>query len=361
MFSISRYHTTRKPSVILPIRRIIACTMLMRFIFWTFIFGTTMTAGLPEAPPASSQSIAVFAHKYPPLSNEASHLLQALQLTVLSHCPENITCFFIDPRDVVKNPKKFAPFLARCSAWVGPMLAEETLNVVNALAPLIPQFPGFFSFSNNSGLLAHAVTPLGPSPLHDIPVVLRAMHTHVVQSVLVLAPRRWAEQTTNMVVKHMNAVKVFFFFYDQKPPAEMTEELEQALRTYGPDTLFAPFGDITTLELLSNSISFISNHVGLKPFVVGTSSWSQGFLTDLSLIGALYTKLPLSQKGLEFQKEFHHLFGVQPPNIAITACDALCVAFTTAKDGPQDSLETCRGTLSLTPEGAFYHPKVQTL
>lgn len=330
------------------------------FVLFLLTCGIAHASATHTAPEAS-QNIAVFVRKYPPLSNEENHLLQATQLAILSHCPEQTTCFFIDPRDVEHNPKKFAPFLSECVAWVGPMLADETRNLINALAPLIPKMPAFFSFSNNTGLLAHGVIPMGPSPLHDIPAMLHNMHDHVVHTVLVLAPRKWAQQTTDMIVKHIHGVKVFFFFYDQTLEDSTSEELEMFLRACAPDALFAPFGDIATLELLSGSISFISNHVGLKPFVMGTSSWSQGFLTDLSLIGALYTKLPLSPKGVAFKKEFQELFGLQPPNIAITAYDALCVAFTTAQQGHQDTHETCRGMLSLTPQGAFYHPKVQTL
>ena len=311
-------------------------------------------------PSVKTTNIAVFANKYPPLTNEEIHVLQAAQLAILTHCPKDTQCFFIDPRDVLDDPKKFASFLEKCALWTGPMLAQDTQALLDALSPHISPPPLTLSFSNNSALSQQGVLPLGPSPLRDISTVLQALYKHrTVSTILVLAPTKWADLTIQKCVKHIRTGRVFFFFYNL-PSQETTEDLERVIHASGPDTLFAPFGDMATLELLTASISFISKHIGLRPFIVGTSSWTQSFLTDLTLIGSLYTSLPLSKKGRAFRKHFQEVFGSTPLNIAITAYDTLCVAFERLENGPQDTHQTCRGTLSLEGTHAHYHTILKT-
>jgi len=309
----------------------------------------------------SPQNIAILVHKNQPLSTEEQQVITALELAIIHTYPENVQCLFIDPRDIIARPMECLATLQKCPTWIGPITYKDTLGVHEALQHFMVTPKHFLSFSNNTDLSQYGIIPMGPSPIHDVACLLEKMSSQHIHTVLVLIPHRWLTHILRSLIKQNASLSFFFFDYDHNISPKMYEQLFQTIRACNPDTILAPFGDIATLELLSMSIAFIDQHVGLRPFIIGSSSWTRHFHTDMSLRGALYTSLPLTPQGKKFQKDFKSVTNRNASSIALTAYNTALIALSIKDDLPQ-TIQSIRGPITISDDHTIaYQPSIKTL
>ncbi|MCY4414497.1 MAG: hypothetical protein OXC30_05930 [Alphaproteobacteria bacterium] len=313
----------------------------------------------------AQKHIGVFLHKntFPSLADK--QVFQATQLACLEHENADVTCHFIDLEEFCAHPHDFKDVLLQTAVWIGPRRSEEAIKLLQTCKRVFKITPPILSFSNNPSLKKLGARPIGPSPLMEIALLMPTAYEHFSHRVLVFTPRPWSAATIAAVVTQAQQGSFYFFTYDSNDLANATKQLHDALKQCSPNVFLVPFGDNTTLQLMSEALAFMTKKVGIKPLILGTSAWNDEFLNDVSLRGAIRSDIPLTTKGKKFVKTFQKLFHEKPLSVAITAYDTTHIAIEMLQNGAQCSdytFQTCRGKIELTREGeCLYEIKLQKL
>ena len=183
----------------------------------------------------STKKVAVFVnHKKTP-----SAVMNALQIASITKAPEDISCLFFNTEDIIRNPDQYRDILSECNAWVGPVHAYETKDLLASIN--LPSPPVFLSFSNNLALLQENVFPLGPSPLLELLHVFEDMRKHCLCRVLVLLSETSLDQVLPFFLNSNLNVSFLFFVYPKEITNELKEDLCRSLKIFSPDAIVAPF------------------------------------------------------------------------------------------------------------------------